>query len=308
MRADFPRAARFLFHVIMRRVNESEIRPAAIVVGCGDVGSAVAHALHNAGCAVVLVDHADPPWTRRGMAYTDAWYVGTAGLVQIDACFCASVRSIPFVLDRRDMIAATTWSWQGVAAALHPVAIVDARVVKRQAPDSLKTNDGAAPLTIGLGPGFVAGVHVDVAIETAWGDDLGAIVESGGTKPFEGEPRHVGGAGRERYVYATKAGRFESDRRIGDRVAAGEDIATLGGDAITAPLSGVLRGLSARGARIGAGQKIVEVDPRGEASLCFGLGERPRRIAAGVIEALLRRGIIMDLPRRTPPQRESLHR
>jgi len=302
----FPQSGPLSFHVIMRRVNESEFRPAAIVVGCGDVGSAVAHTLHNAGCAVVLVDHADPPWTRRGMAYTDAWYVGTAKLVHVDACFCASVRSIPFVLDRRDMIAATTWSWQGIAAALRPIAIIDARIVKRQAPASLKTNDGAAPLTIGLGPGFVAGVHVDIAIETAWGDDLGAVIESGGTKPFEGEPRRVGGAGRERYVYAAMAGRFESDRRIGDRVALGEDIATLGGDAVTAPLAGVLRGLSARGARVGAGQKIVEVDPRGEASLCFGLGERPLRIAAGVVEALARRSVIVGLPRQAA-QRESLH-
>jgi xanthine dehydrogenase accessory factor len=291
----------------MRRVNESEIRPAAIVVGCGDVGSAVAHALHSAGCAVVLVDHADPPWTRRGMAYTDAWYVGTADLVQVSACFCASVRSIPFVLDRRDMIAATTWSWQGVAAALHPIAIIDARVVKRQAPASLKTDDSASPLTIGLGPGFVAGVHADIAIETGWGDELGAIIESGGTKPFAGEPRRVGGAGRERYVYAANPGRFQSDRRIGDRVSAGEEVATLGGDSIQAPLAGVLRGLPARGARIAAGQKIVEVDPRGEASLCFGLGERPRRIATGVVEALLRRGVMMDLPRHAPAQRESLH-
>ncbi|HEY3179944.1 MAG TPA: hypothetical protein VGL25_13790 [Casimicrobiaceae bacterium] len=290
----------------MRRVNESEIRPAAIVIGCGDVGSAVAHALHHAGCAVVLVDHADPPWTRRGMAYTDAWYVGTASLAEVDACFCASVRSIPFVLDRRDMIAATTWSWQGVAAALHPVAIVDARVVKRQAPASLKTNDSGFPLTIGLGPGFVAGFHTDIAIETAWGDDLGAIIESGATKPFEGEPRRVGGAGRERYVYASKAGRFQTDHRIGDHVESGEAIATLAGDSISAPLTGVLRGLSSRGARIGAGQKIVEVDPRGETPLCFGLGERPRRIAMGVVEALVRRGVIVSLPRQGA-QRESLH-
>jgi xanthine dehydrogenase accessory factor len=306
LRAEFPRAVRFIFHVIMRRVNEAEIRPAAIVVGCGDVGSAVAHALHRAGCAVVLVDHADPPWTRRGMAYTDAWYVGAAELVQIDACFCASVRSIPFVLDRRDMIAATTWSWQGVAAALRPVAIVDARVVKRQAPASLKTEDSAAPVTVGLGPGFIAGLHVDIAIETAWGDDLGAVIESGPTKPFEGEPRQVGGAGRERYVYASKAGRFQTNRRIGDHVAAGEEIATLGGDLIAAPLAGALRGLSARGARIVAGQKIVEVDPRDDASLCFGLGERPRRIAAGVVEALARRAVIVELPRHAA-QRESLH-
>ncbi|HEY2817911.1 MAG TPA: hypothetical protein VGK44_12370 [Casimicrobiaceae bacterium] len=288
----------------MQRVNgsmrEPEIRPAAIVIGCGDVGSAVAHALHRAGCAVVLIDQADPPWTRRGMAYTDAWYVGAASLAGVDACFCASVRSIPFVLDRRDMVAATTWSWQGVAAALLPIAIVDARVIKRRAPASLK--QGAALLTIGLGPGFVAGVHADIAIETAWGSDLGAVLEAGMTKPFEGEPRRIGGAGRERYVYAPRAGRFHTERGIGECVVAGDDVATLDGEPITAPLSGALRGLSARGARVSIGQKIVEVDPRGEPSLCFGLGERPQRIASGVLEAL-RRHRAMD----AADQRESLH-
>jgi xanthine dehydrogenase accessory factor len=275
----------------MRRANELEIRPTAVVIGCGDVGSAIAHALHRAGCAVVLVDQADPPWTRRGMAYTDAWYVGAASLAGVDACFCASVRSIPFVLDKRDMIAATTWSWQGVADALQPIAVVDARMAKRQSPASLKQNGG--PLTIGLGPGFVAGVQVDVAIETAWGDELGAVIESGATRAFSGEPRPIGGAGRERYVYAPRAGRFQTDRGIGECVAAGDDVATLDGEPIAAPRSGALRGLTARGARVPVGQKIVEVDPRGDPSLCFGLGERPRRIAQGVLEALSRRRVLM---------------
>jgi xanthine dehydrogenase accessory factor len=161
-------------------------------------------------------------------------------------------------------------------------------------------------MTIGLGPGFVAGVHADIAIETAWGDSLGAVIESGPTRPFEGEPRPIGGAGRERYVYASKAGRFQTDRRIGDCVAAGEEVATLDGDLVVAPLAGVLRGLSARGARIGNGQKIVEVDPRGDRSLCFGLGERPHRVAMGVVGALLRRGILARVPAREG-QRESLH-
>ena len=98
-------------------------RPVVIVVGCDDVGSAIACALHGAGAAVVLVDDADPPWARRGRSYADAWYVGGATLERVDACFCGSVRSIPAVLARGDMIAATAWSFQGVASALKPVAL-----------------------------------------------------------------------------------------------------------------------------------------------------------------------------------------
>ena len=272
----------------MRRVT-SETRPAIIVLGCGDVGSAVAHALHLIGCGVVLIDQADPASTRRGMAYVDAWYVGTATLVGVSACFCASVRSIPFVLDRREMIAATTWSWQGVMQSLRPLALIDARVNKRQPPPLLKAN-ARDLVTVGLGPGFIAGVHVDIAVETAW-DALGCVIEDGATKPFAGEPRALGGAGRERYVYAPIGGRFHSDLQIGDRVARDEIVGTIEGEPIAAPLDGVLRGLCWRGARVVERQKIVEVDPRGDPSLCFGLGERPRRIAKGVIEALSRRRV-----------------
>ena len=268
----------------------SETRPAIVVLGCGDVGSAVAHALHRNGFGVVLIDQADPAWTRRGMAYVDAWYLGTAALDGVTACFCASVRSIPFVLDRREMIAATTWSWQGVTQALQPFALIDARVNKRQPPPLLKAN-ARELLTIGLGPGFVAGVHADIAIETAW-DALGSIIEAGATRPFAGEPRLLGGAGRERYVYAPVAGRFGSDLTIGDRVARGDIVGTIDGEPIAAPLDGVLRGLCSRGARVIERQKIVEVDPRGDPSLCFGLAERPRRIAQGVIEALARRRVV----------------
>ncbi len=79
-----------------------------IVLGAGDVGSAVAVALHRAGLAVVLCDKADPAWSRRGMAFTDAWYFGTADLDGVLAMFCSNVISVPLVLERR-LIAATTW-------------------------------------------------------------------------------------------------------------------------------------------------------------------------------------------------------
>jgi xanthine dehydrogenase accessory factor len=265
-----------------------------IVLGCGDVGSAVARGLHGAGCDVVLIDAADPPWPRRGMAYVDAWYVGGAELEGVCACFCASVRSIPFVLERPETIAATTWSWPGVAAALSPSALVDARMAKRGTPATLRDAAPASLLTVGVGPGFVAGVHVDLAVESAWGDDLGRVIERGATRALAGGPRPLGGAGRERYVYAPRAGRFGTSRHVGERVDRGDVVATLEGERLLAPLAGVLRGLSARGARIAPGQKVIEVDPRGEPSLCFGVGERPRRIARGVVEALAARGVLRD--------------
>ena len=94
------------------------------------------------------------------MAFTNAWYLGNAELEGEGACFCASLKSMPSILARR-MIAATTWSWPSVAAALRPVLLVDARGRKRRGSDSSR---GRVPLTIGIGAGFVDGELVDVAI------------------------------------------------------------------------------------------------------------------------------------------------
>jgi xanthine dehydrogenase accessory factor len=223
------------------------------------------------------------------MAFTNAWYLGSSELDGETAMFCASVKSVPAVLDRHRFIAATTWSWRGVAMALGAVALVDARMRKRSVGDDVRT-DGLT--TIGLGPGFIAGTNVDLAIETARGVRLGAIIDAGPTLAFSGEPPPIGGVGRERLVHSPISGRFMTDRRIASRVLKGEVVGAVGARMIVAPLDGVLRGLSARGSRISEGARIVEVDPRGDPALCYGLGERPRVIARGVVAALAERGLL----------------
>jgi xanthine dehydrogenase accessory factor len=62
----------------------------------------------------------------------------------------------------------------------------------------------------------------------------------------------------------------------------------IGTIAIAAPLTGVIRGLTRNGVEVGISTKCVEVDPRGDPSSAYGLGERPRRIAEGVCRALAR--------------------
>jgi xanthine dehydrogenase accessory factor len=95
-----------------------------------------------------------------------------------------------------------------------------------------------------------------------------------------------GGAGRNRIVHAPSTGWFATSRRIGDRVHAGEVVGVLGSLPVAAPMAGVLRGLAARGARIREGDELVEVDPRGDPALCFGISPRESAIARGVVAAL----------------------
>ncbi len=261
------------------------MRQVMIVIGSGEIGSAIAVILQRAGYAVVLCDDVDPAWARRGMSFTNAWYVGNAELDGDAAVFCASVKSIPAVLKRERLIAATTWSWMGIAEALDPIAVVDSRTRRRDGGDGPKTRARAGVLTIGIGAGFVAGCDVDLAIEPAPGGRVGMIAERG-TAVESGDTAAIASAIGERIVHAPRAGRFATSRRIGDRVIEGEIVGVLGTTSIAAPIGGVLRGLSARGARVAVGDPIVEVDPRGDPVLCFGLEERALATARGVEAAL----------------------
>ena len=269
----------------MKRGGGRETRPVVLVLGADDIGSAIGVGIHRAGLSVVLLDDVDPCWPRRGMSFTDAWYLGSARLDGTEAVFCASARSIPTLLDRDEAIVATTWSWRGILGSLLPIAVIDTRPVRVRGEPLL----GRVPpgvLTVGAGPDFIVGEHVDVGVETAPGDRLGEVVYEGGTRPKTPVPPMLGSVGRERFVHVTVAGRFFTRQRIGDAVTRNDWIGVVGTVPVRAPISGVLRGLSARGARVVPDARVVEVDPRGDPTLCFGIGTRARTIADGVQRAL----------------------
>jgi xanthine dehydrogenase accessory factor len=153
-----------------------------------------------------------------------------------------------------------------------------------------ETMRGLAPLTIGLGPNFEVGANADIVVETAWGDELGRVISKGRAKDLSGEPREIGGHARDRYIYAPAEGTFESTYGIGNTVSAGENVARIGEIAIHAPLAGVVRGIVRDGVLVGAGEKVLEIDPRARSEAVFGIGERPAKIAVGVLKAIAQIG------------------
>lgn len=143
----------------------------------------------------------------------------------------------------------------------------------------------------------LVGDNVDVAIETQWGDELGAVIRVGATCQLSGEPQPIAGHARDRYVYSSVAGIFRTSLNIGDTVTEGQEVARIGDAPIYAPLTGCLRGLSHDGATVNKGTKIVEVDPQGDARAVHALGDRPKRIAQGVLEAVTQTPVITPLSR-----------
>lgn len=253
-----------------------------LIRGSGDVGSAVAHVLLRNGHAVVVHDVVLPAAPRRGMAFADAIFDGGCELAAVRGRRVDAARELTAGA-AGDEVLLTTAKLEDVLAALNPDVLVDARMRKRAQPERQR---GLAMLTIGLGPNFVAGETTDLAIETQWGELLGAVVEQGPTRRLGGEPRAFEGHARDRFVYAPVGGVMRTRARIAQRVAAGEVVATIDEERLLAPLDGILRGLVHDGVPVQKGAKVLEVDPRGDPAQAGGIGERPRRIAEGVLAAI----------------------
>ena len=253
-----------------------------LVRGIGDIGSTVAHLLHREGYAVVIHDLPLPTWTRRKMAFTDAIFDGEASLVGVAATRMDQLSALKDAA-RRAPIVVSVHEFHVLLQTHHPDILIDARMRKRQMPER---QIHMANCTVGLGPNFIAQETTHLVIETAWGEALGAVIAGGSASPQEGGPRNLGGYGVERVVYAPEAGIFSSDFAIGDDVAAGQIVAQVGFLPLTAPLGGRLRGLTRSGVPVTKGTKVIEIDPRGDAAVITGIGDRPATIAEGVLRAI----------------------
>jgi xanthine dehydrogenase accessory factor len=217
------------------------------------------------------------------MAFVDAIFDGTVTLAGTLAKRSGDAPTLSRMLACGKAVPISIDDFGAVLDAVRPDVLVDARMNKRAIPER---QIDLAPLTVGLGPNFTAGVTTHLAVETAWGSELGKVLTSGTTRPLEGEPAQLGGYGRERLVYASAAGEFSTQRKIGEWVESGELLGNLSGADIRAPLSGFLRGLTRSGVAVGQGAKLIELDPRRVGAVLYGLGERPRRIAEAVLRAI----------------------
>jgi xanthine dehydrogenase accessory factor len=221
------------------------------------------------------------------MAFADAVFDGHATLEGVHAVRAHDLARVTESLDSHNAIPVYVRDIGPLLANLRPSVLVDARMRKHAAPEIQRE---LAPLTIGLGPELVAGRHADVVVETSW-EELGAVITEGASRILAGEPREIAGHARDRYVYAPFDGIFRTKARIGDAVRKGQAIAEIGSMALTAPLDGLLRGLTRDSVPVSVQTKVIEVDPRDGDAGVRGIGERPRRIADGVLLAIRTSGL-----------------
>ena len=260
-----------------------------IVRGGGDLAAGTIYKLKKCGFPVLILETANPSAIRRNVAFCEAVYQGSQTVEDL-TCHLASSLEQAEALLREGKLTVLIDPLGASVSRLKPLAVVDAILAKK----NLGTNRNMAPITIALGPGFIAGDDVDAVVETKRGHNLGRVLWSGSAAPNTGIPGVIGGFGRERVIHCPAAGILRNVKKITDIVSRGEIIALVetenGTVPVKATLDGILRGLIRDGYPVTAGFKIADIDPRAEElDNCFTISDKARCIAGGVLEALLQR-------------------
>ena len=256
--------------------------PLVLIRGGGDLATGAAARLHRAGFAVVLTELRRPLVLRRTVALAEAVF---SGETQVEDLLARRAGSPAM---------ARKFAQQGVLPVLidpecdclsemRPVALVDARM--RKQPNELGLS--AAPLVVGLGPGFDAGKDCHAVVETRRGHRLGRVLWHGPAEADTRTPEAVGGEAARRVLRAPVDGFVEGLVEIGDPVSGGQVVIRMAGAEVRAPFDGVLRGLVHAGVEVPAGTKIADVDPRGVPAYCWEISDKSLAVGGGVLEALL---------------------
>ncbi len=252
-----------------------------VIKGAGDLASGVAYRLLRSGFPIVMTELPQPTVVRRTVSFAQAVFDGSADVEGLRARLVGPDEADGVA--RAGEIAVVVDPCGGVVARLRPAILVDAIVAKRNTGTAL----GDAPVTVALGPGFVAPRDVRAVVETNRGHRLGRVILDGSAEPDTSVPAQVDGHGAERVLRAPAAGPFVGLRAIGDQVESGEVLGYVGNAAVRAPFDGCLRGLIQTGVSVEPGMKIGDVDPRAKREHCFTISDKALAIGGGVLEAVL---------------------
>ena len=253
-----------------------------LIKGAGDLATGTAVRLHRAGFRVVMTDIARPTAVRRTVAFCQCMYDGTAQVEGIaarrvetaeEAAACLTAGEVPVLADPEARI----------RTELPFDALVDAILAKR----NLGTRITDAPVVIGVGPGFTAGVDCHAVVETMRGHSLGRVIHAGSALPNTGIPGLIGGFAGERVLRAPADGVFHQLLDIGAQVRQGDVAATVNGVPMTCTLDGVLRGILPDDTPVHKGMKAGDIDPRCKVEHCYTASDKALAIGGGVLEAIL---------------------
>lgn len=254
-----------------------------VIRGAGDIASGIALRLWRAGIQVVMTDLPAPTAIRRTVCFSQAIVHGTAAVEDVSARRAETPEQARALL-AEGILPVLADPAGDCVCVLRPDALVDAILAKR----NLGTRITDAPVVIGVGPGFTAGLDCHGVVETMRGHTLGRVYYTGSALPNTGIPGLIGGFAGERVLRAPADGVFHQLLDIGAQVREGDTAATVGGVPMVCTISGILRGILMDGTPVFRGMKAGDVDPRCNPENCFTASDKALAVGGGVLEAVLR--------------------
>ena len=260
-----------------------KIHSIAAFKGAGDLASGAAIRLWRSGFRVILTELPRPLCICRSVAFANTVFDGNMRVEDVESALisdCSQAEAvwaehkIPVIIDPEFK----------KTLALKPDIIIDARITKIWQAD---THINDASLVIGLGPGFRAGDNVHAVIETNRGHNLGRVIWIGEAEPNTGTPGEIKGQSVKRVLKAPCDGFFYPQVQIGDFIKAGETMAVVNDQPVTAGIDGIVRGVIYPGIFVEQGLKIMDIDPRGKREHCFSVSDKASAIGGGILEAIL---------------------
>lgn len=253
-----------------------------VIRGAGDLASGIALRLWRSHIKVVMTDVERPTAIRRTVCFSQAVVHGETTVEGVTARRAESAAQALALL-KTGVIPVLADPDGRCIPALRPDAVVDAILAKR----NLGTRITDAPVVIGVGPGFTAGVDCHAAVETMRGHYLGRVLYDGSPIPNTGIPGLIGGFAGERVLRAPADGVFYRILDIGAQVKTGDVAATVEGRPMVCTLDGILRGILADGTPVHKGMKAGDIDPRCEEKHCYCASDKALAVGGGVLEAIL---------------------
>lgn len=253
-----------------------------IIKGGGDLASAVAYKLHKSSFPVIITETPCPKMVRRAVSFGNAVYKKKWTVEDVTSELITSVKDAKIAL-KKGHIPVIIDPKCNIAKKINPTILVDCTLSKK----NIGTSIHDAPIVIALGPGYIARKDVHAVIETKRGHNLGRVILSGSSIPNTGIPGNIAGFTHERVFRAPKAGKVKNIVGIGTMVSKGDILCKVDGIPVKAKISGIVRGIIHDGLVVKKGEKLGDVDPRGEKNYCYSISDKGRTIAGGVLEAIL---------------------
>lgn len=253
------------------------------IKGAGEMATGVAVRLTLAGFSRIFMMETERPLAvRRTVSFCEAIYDGKSVVEGIEAVRTEDKDDIFAAWEKGKIAVLADPGWV-ILPRIRPMVVIDAIIAKK----NLGTTRGEAPLVIGLGPGFTAEADVHRVIETMRGHDLGRVIDRGSARADTAIPGPIDGHTVDRVLRAPATGTFHSQRKITDRIRAGDVIGNVAGKEVVAKIDGIIRGLIREGTVVRERIKIGDIDPRGRVEYCFTVSDKSRAIGGAVLEAIL---------------------